>query len=392
MHIYQGLDVVIFSVLKHQWMEAQLAFKARTQQKINKTTFLSVYAEAHSKALSKENILTAFWKTGIVPLNRDAIMEEMLAPSIPSSSRGVLLIPQDSPIRVMSDMIQCDLARRMVHFNDPMELDEDEGLMMPLTPSRKRHLPHISTPVRIAVDELASTSAAYLVTTTPPCSSAKVPRYRPYTISPRKPQSFVKLDLQWDSLTVRESELLGQLRRVEDRCDTYKSVMFGMQAQTILHRMFVSMVQGHLQEHEESTNRKKKKNWRFGLGDGHAKLLTGDAFYSEAVKAEEEARRREAEKEERKKRNEAHGAALSTWKKLDDARQARNNQICQVYHDAVEAWEAEREAAKAIRQKPKPLSTKPKRGPLEPRMAKPKKVMEDEDEDLDEDEDGEASW
>ena len=82
---------------------------------------------------------------------------------------------------------------------------------------------------------------------------------------------------------------------------------------------------------------------------------------------------------------------LSTWKKSDDARQACNNQICQVYHDAVEAWEAEHEAAKAIGQKPKPLSTKPKQGPLEPQMAKPKKVMEDEDEDLDEDEDSEAS-
>ena len=53
----------------------------------------------------------------------------------------------------------------------------------------------------------------------------------------------------------------------------------------------ISMVQGHLQEYKESTDRKKKKNQRFGLEDGHAKLLTGDAFYSEAVEAEEEARR-----------------------------------------------------------------------------------------------------
>jgi len=83
----------------------------------------------------------------------------------------------------------------------------------------------------------------------------------------------------------------------------------------------------------------------------------------------------------------AHRAALSIWKKLDDVRQAHNNQICQVYHDAVEAWEAECEAAKVIRQKPKL-----KQGPLEPQMAKPKKVIENEDEDLNEDENSGASW
>ncbi|KAF8218534.1 hypothetical protein L208DRAFT_1350478, partial [Tricholoma matsutake] len=72
---------------------------------VDKTNFLSVYAEAHLQALLKENIVAAFWKMGIVPLNCDVITDEMLVPSTTSSSRGFLPIPQASPVHVMEDMI-----------------------------------------------------------------------------------------------------------------------------------------------------------------------------------------------------------------------------------------------------------------------------------------------
>ena len=72
---------------------------------MNKTNFLAVYAEAHLQALLKENIIAAFWKTGIIPLNHDVITNEMLAPSATSSSRKFLPISQASPVRVMEDMI-----------------------------------------------------------------------------------------------------------------------------------------------------------------------------------------------------------------------------------------------------------------------------------------------
>ncbi|KAF8240116.1 DDE-domain-containing protein, partial [Tricholoma matsutake] len=96
-HIYQGLDVVIFSVLKRWWTEARDKYEQQWGHKVDKTNFLSVYAEAHLQALSKENIIAAFRKTGIILLNRDVITDEMLAPSTTSSSRGFLPIPQTSP-------------------------------------------------------------------------------------------------------------------------------------------------------------------------------------------------------------------------------------------------------------------------------------------------------
>jgi hypothetical protein len=51
------------------------------------------------------NIKAAFWKMGVIPLNRDVIMEEMMAPSLESSSHSVLPIQQSSPIRLMAGMI-----------------------------------------------------------------------------------------------------------------------------------------------------------------------------------------------------------------------------------------------------------------------------------------------
>ncbi|KAF8220795.1 DDE-domain-containing protein, partial [Tricholoma matsutake] len=109
-HIYQGLDVVIFSVLKQWWTEARDEYKHQRGHKVDKTNFLSVYTQAHTQALSKENIITAFWKTGIVPLDRNVITDEMLAPSTTSSSRGFLPIQQVSPVRVMEDLIHRQLA------------------------------------------------------------------------------------------------------------------------------------------------------------------------------------------------------------------------------------------------------------------------------------------
>ena len=55
-HVYQGLDVVIFSPLNIAWTEARNAFKCDTRQKVTKENFLAVYGAAHVKALTPENI------------------------------------------------------------------------------------------------------------------------------------------------------------------------------------------------------------------------------------------------------------------------------------------------------------------------------------------------
>lgn len=60
-HIYQGLDVVIFSVLKWTWSDEHDKFEG-SGPVVSKLNFMSVYARAHLRAFTKENILAAFKK------------------------------------------------------------------------------------------------------------------------------------------------------------------------------------------------------------------------------------------------------------------------------------------------------------------------------------------
>ena len=84
-HVYQGLDVVIFSVLKRAWSEERDKFE-KSGPAVSKVNFLEVYAKAHVRAFTKENILAAFKKTGIVPFNPDVITDAMMAPSLETLS------------------------------------------------------------------------------------------------------------------------------------------------------------------------------------------------------------------------------------------------------------------------------------------------------------------
>ena len=83
-HIYQGLDVVIFSILKQAWIKARDTFE-KHRGHVDKTNFLDVYSRAHVKALTKDNICAAFHATGVYPVNRNFITAKMMDPSIETS-------------------------------------------------------------------------------------------------------------------------------------------------------------------------------------------------------------------------------------------------------------------------------------------------------------------
>ncbi|KAF9440372.1 hypothetical protein P691DRAFT_793593 [Macrolepiota fuliginosa MF-IS2] len=77
-HLYQGLDVIVFNVLKQWQTEEWDKFEKTTRQSVNKTNFLAV--------LTQENIISAFTKTGIVPFNPNIIPKTSLAPSLETST------------------------------------------------------------------------------------------------------------------------------------------------------------------------------------------------------------------------------------------------------------------------------------------------------------------
>lgn len=122
-HVYQGLDVVIFSVLKRTWSEKRDKFE-RSGPVVSKANFLLVYAKAHMRAFTPANILAAFAKTGIVPFNPDVVTKAMMGPSLESSISSRLPVPAAlaSPVQEIVDLISQHKARKRKHSEDEVNL------------------------------------------------------------------------------------------------------------------------------------------------------------------------------------------------------------------------------------------------------------------------------
>jgi hypothetical protein len=270
-HVYQGLDVVIFSPMKHHWTKARDDWEWQGHT-VDKSNFLAVYAEAHKQALTPENIKSAFRKTGVIPFNPDVVTCGMMAPSLATSTQSMMPVLQSSPIKVMSEMVLDYMDYQSTSAS--REMTEDAGdSPVPLT-----------TPFFMwsAVDGLTSTSAAFIVLSNPIQSTSAPPAFQPSTILPAQPSRYDDL-LSLPTQTAHEINLRNALVEARARDEARKECMVGMQASVILSNLYVSRVQGQLQANEEKKGKKGKKRL---LGDGKAKFFSGDEFYALCVEDE----------------------------------------------------------------------------------------------------------
>ncbi|KAG6329208.1 hypothetical protein ID866_9881 [Astraeus odoratus] len=124
-------------------------------------------------------ICTAFWKTGVWPLNCTAVIVEMIAQSMETSSSSCLPLPQPSSIHVVSSMMhqyQKESTNEMPTITATQHnMTSETGLC---------NWPQWHAAVRDAISELESTSASFLVSGSPLTSSCHLPEYHPITISP----------------------------------------------------------------------------------------------------------------------------------------------------------------------------------------------------------------
>jgi hypothetical protein len=364
-HVYQGLDVVIFAPMKKRWSEARDDWERRGHT-VDKTNFLAIYAEAHIKTLTPENIKAAFRKTGVIPFNPDVVTTDMMAPSQATSTHATVPIQQSGPIKTMSEMVinYMDYQRMAASSNNSIDT---EDLPEPL-----------STPffVRSAIDELSSTSAAFLVSSSPIQSTSAPPAFQPSTISPFRSSRYADL-LARPVTTAHEQSLHDALIESEARDTTRKECMVGMQAGVVLANIYSSRVQSQLQAREEKKNNKGKKRL---MGDGKAKFFSGDDFYAMCVEDERQRAEGEAEAAERKSRRESHVVALAAWKKDCDGIRDRNREKKMKYDAAMVDWEAEKVAAKLEQRRPGWQKPKWKQD-YEPEVMpeRPKKSVEDND-------------
>ena len=379
-HVYQGLDVVIFAPMKKRWSEARDDWERRGHI-VDKTNFLAVYAEAHAKTLTSENIKAAFRKTGVIPLNPDVVTLDMMAPSQETSTRATVPIPQSGAIKTISEIIIDYMDyQKMATSNDNLMDAEAEDLpgpsSMPVTPLF----------MRSAIDELSSTSAAFLVSPSPIQSTSVPPAFQPLTISPRRPSRYSNLLVQ-PVMTNHELKLRDALIESETRDATRKECMVGMQAGVVLANIYSSRVQSQLQAREE----KKKNKGKRLMGDGKARFYSGDDFYAMCVEDERQRAEGVAVAAERRTQRESHVAALAAWKKDCDGIRDRNREKKMEYDAAVIKWEAEKAAAKLEQRRlgwPKPKWKKDYEPEVMP--GRPKKSVDDDDDESDNGNDGDG--
>ena len=294
-----------------------------------------------------------------------------MASSLETSTHGTLPVQQSSPVRTMAAMIRDYLDYQKLHASASMD---------PNPSDEQPH--HLQEPapffVRAAVDELATTSASFLTTPLSLQLTSAPPAFKPATISPIRHSRYGHL-LDTPQ-TAHEQELQIALRESEARDEARKESMIAMQAGLVLAGMYVDRAQEQLQSAEEKKDKKGKKRL---MGDGKAKLFTGDDFYNLCVADEQERVNDAAAKEQRHIQKETHVAALVEWKKTNDAIRERNEAKKENFRNALKAWEDEKDAAK--RDKHRPGWTKPKWKEYSPEtlLVRPKRAeVEGEDEEL----------
>ena len=81
-HIYQGLDVACFGIMKATWKEECMVWERETGGTLTKDVFLQIFSQAYIRAFTPDTVKSAFCKTGVWPLDRDVVSERDMAPSI----------------------------------------------------------------------------------------------------------------------------------------------------------------------------------------------------------------------------------------------------------------------------------------------------------------------
>ncbi|KAJ7331424.1 hypothetical protein DFH08DRAFT_708398 [Mycena albidolilacea] len=222
-----------------------------------------------------------------------------------------------------------------------------------------------------------SSSAAFLVSSSPIQSTLTPPTFVPVPISPYSHKKARYSDLLVvPPSNVLEEELQNSVRELLAANKEQKSLLISMQSSLVLNGAYCDLVRGQLAAQEESKKSKKKGKL---VGDGMPRLLTSKDFVRRVVAFQNAAEQKEAEMKKRRATKAEKSTAMSQWKELEKARKAENTAIRARWQEDVKAWEEERDRAKANGQRPswnKPVL----KGQLFSPVPKPTFVTNEQDE------------
>ena len=175
----------------------------------------------------------------------------------------------------------------------------------------------INTPCLFSPIMSLNTDIGYLARNSPIKPAAQLPPIPTTILSPIKKQ--VPGPLQHNRMTPLEKELTEKLNRAAVKEAYLKGKIAGLQSTVILQDAYLHRVQGQLE-----TKEGKKKKGGGVLGDGHARLLTGDDFIEKVAEKDKQVALKQAVKERRKVVMMEYKVALAEWKKSDDERKEWN--------------------------------------------------------------------
>lgn len=87
-HVYQGLDVALFAPLKLFYQDELRTFEREGGGRVTKEIFMMLYTIAHFKAFVADTIKVAWAKTGVIPLNPNAIKASVFKTSLETTTRA----------------------------------------------------------------------------------------------------------------------------------------------------------------------------------------------------------------------------------------------------------------------------------------------------------------
>jgi hypothetical protein len=325
-HVYQGLDVVIFAVLKRYWSEERDKWEREKGEGITKSNFLTIYGQAHLRALTPGLIRTAFRKTGVWPVNRDVVTEKMMAPSKETSCEGHLPITPSSPVKIVAELL-----RKL--SSEKSSDNTDDSLIAQQLPTTTH------SEIESVIQRLKGTSLSGLVSNAPLTSDTRPQCAAAHLISPikkKQPPAYHNVVPK----TANEVLLLSSLREAEVANATLKRRVLELQAANILNEMYCNVLRGQL-ANQEGKKRKGKEGGKL-VGDGLPRLLSGDDFYERVVEFEHVQKKVAAEKQMRKDTREKRAEALATWKCLENKRKKENEVRRAQYREALERWKDEK--------------------------------------------------
>ncbi|PBK77862.1 hypothetical protein ARMSODRAFT_968150 [Armillaria solidipes] len=257
-------------------------YEWRTRQKVTKSNFLEIYSITHVAALTPENIKATFKKTGVVPFNPDVISEEMMAPSLETSTENTVPTLQSSPVHHMLKLMTTCIKNQHANHDDKADIPESPvagplGRHFVFSPSQSGHMRSALTPQNI-LNSLATSSGSFLVLFLSLQSSSSLLKYTTSVISPMKQKYNNILSQQpWTEL---EASLQRALRELDKRNTLRKGAMIGMQATAVLQNIYVSQLQLQLQSAEETGTKKNNKKrkcfhqavlaWQNAKKNGHS--------------------------------------------------------------------------------------------------------------------------